>query len=187
MTDILLRTERLILRQFTVDDVENLVDLDGDPEVMRFVTGGRTTTRAEIADDVLPRFLAYYERSDGYGFWAAMHHAGGAFLGWFHLRPGPGAPRDEPELGYRLRRSAWGRGYATEGSLALIERAFVELGATRVIASTLAVNHASRRVLEKCGLHLVGSSQGEWRDGIAGGGHGVVQYALARVQWQAAQ
>jgi RimJ/RimL family protein N-acetyltransferase len=183
MTDVLLRTERLVLRRFTVDDVENLVDLDGDPEVMRFVTGGRMTTYAEIAEDVLPRFLAYYERSDGYGFWAAMHHAGGGFLGWFQLRPGPGAPPDEPELGYRLRRSAWGRGYATEGSLALIDRAFVELGAARVTASALAANHASRRVLEKSGLHLVGSSAAERRDEVGGFEHEVVQYALARVQW----
>ena len=86
-----------------------------------------------------------------------------------------------------MRRSAWGRGYATEGSLALIERAFVQLGATRVTASTMAANHASRRVLEKSGLHLVGRSQGEWSDEIAGVRQAVVQYALARVQWQAAQ
>jgi RimJ/RimL family protein N-acetyltransferase len=59
---------------------------------------------------------------------------------------------DEVELGDRLRRSAWGMGYATEGSRALVDRAFAEPGVRRVYAETMAVNVASRRVLEKAGL-----------------------------------
>ena len=119
---VFLETERLVLRRFTEDDVDHLVELDGDPQVMHFINGGRPTPRAEIETDVLPAFLGYYERFAGYGFWAAVEKSSGQFVGWFHFRPAKAAPPDEVELGYRLRRSAWGKGYATEGSRALIDK-----------------------------------------------------------------
>ena len=79
-----LETEQLTLRRFTADDVDNLVELDSDPEVMRYINGGRPTPREEIERDVLPAYLAYYERDDGYGFWAAVEKTSGNFIGWFH-------------------------------------------------------------------------------------------------------
>ncbi len=63
-----MKTENLLLRQFTPADLDDLVALDADPQVMRYVTGGRTTPREEMRDDVLPAFLSYYERYPGYGF-----------------------------------------------------------------------------------------------------------------------
>ena len=183
--DVFLETERLVLRRFTGADLDLLVELDGDPEVMRYVTGGRPTSREELRDDVLPAFLRYYERFPGYGFWAAVEKATGQFLGWFHLRPPEGASPDEPELGYRLRRSAWGKGYATEGSRALIRVAFTELGARRVYAETMAVNLGSRRVMEKAGLRHVRTFHGDWPYRIPGDEHGDVEYALTRAEWEA--
>src|SRR5436190_8400505 len=152
---VFLETERLLLRRFTEDDVGNLFDLDSDPEVMRFVNGGTPTPREVIELDLLPRFLRYYEQFAGYGFWAAIEKATGEFLGWFHFRPPEGAGPDEVELGYRLRQAAWGQGYGTEASRALIRKGFTELGVRRVVASTYAENIASRRVREKAGLTLV--------------------------------
>ena len=152
---IFLETERLILRRFTKDDVDNLFDLDSDPEVMRFLTGGPGTPRDEIERDYIPTYLGYYERFAGYGFWAAIEKATGDFLGWFHFRPQPGDPLDQPELGYRLRKSVWGKGYATEGSRALIRKGFTDLGVRRVVASTYQDNLGSRRVMEKSGMILV--------------------------------
>jgi RimJ/RimL family protein N-acetyltransferase len=184
---IFLETERMVLRRFTAADVDRLVDLDADPAVMRFLTGGRPTPRDEIAHDVLPAFLSYDDRFAGYGFWAAIEKSTGDFLGWFHLRPTEGSPPDEPELGYRLRRSAWGKGYATEGSRALIRKAFAELGARRVVASTMTVNTASRRVMEKAGLALVRTFHQEWPDAIDGGEHGDVEYALEKADWERRQ
>ena len=90
-----LATERLLLRRFTEDDVDNLEQLDGDPDVMRFVTGGRLTPRDEIENEVLPAFLGYYERYPGYGFWAAIEASSGHFVGWFHFRPDDPAKADE--------------------------------------------------------------------------------------------
>src|ERR1700736_2968400 len=152
---VFLETDRLVLRQFTMADADNPVDLDADPDVMRFVTGGIPTSRQEIEDEFLPAFLGYYQRYEGYGFWAAIEKATGEFLGWFHFRPRDGAAPGEVELGYRLRKSAWGKGYATEGSRALIRKGFTELGVRRVFATTYQDNVGSRRVMEKAGMRLV--------------------------------
>lgn len=181
---VFLETERLILRQFTANDVDHLVELDGDPDVMHFITGGRATPRDEMERDVLPAFLRHYERFAGYGFWAAMEKSTGEFLGWFHFRPKDRSPLDEVELGYRLRKSAWGKGYATEGSRALIRKGFTELGVGRVVAETMAVNMASRRVMEKAGLRFVRAFHQEWPDSIPGDEHGDVEYALTNAEWQ---
>lgn len=182
---VFLETERLVLRRFTGDDVENLVELDSDPAVMKFINGGRPTPREEIETEVLPAFLGYYERFEGYGFWAAVEKPTGEFIGWFHFRPAKGAPPGEIELGYRLRREAWGKGYATEGSRALIDKGFAELGVERVVAETMVVNAASRRVMEKAGLALARIFHQEWPDYIEGQEEGDVEYALLRSEWEA--
>jgi RimJ/RimL family protein N-acetyltransferase len=181
---VFLETGRLILRRFTGDDVDLLVELDADPEVMRYINGGEPTSRAEVVDEVLPAFLEYYERYPGYGFWAAVEKSTGEFLGWFHFRPKEGGFADEPELGYRLLRSAWGKGYATEGSRALIDKGFAEFGVQRVFAETMAVNTASRRVMEKSGLRFVRAYHAEWPVRIPGDEHGDVEYALDRDEWE---
>jgi RimJ/RimL family protein N-acetyltransferase len=179
--DIYLETERLVLRRFTTDDVDAIVELDSDPEVMFFINGGRPTPRAEVEDEILPFWLAFYEHDHGYGFWAAIEKPTGQFLGWFHFRP---HTVGEPvELGYRLRRSAWGKGYATEGSRALIEKGFTDLDVERVYAETMVVNTASRRVMEKAGLRYVRTFVADWPDKIPGDEHGDVEYALTRAEW----
>lgn len=180
---IFLETERLMLRDFTAADVDPLVELDADPEVMLHITGGVPTPREEIENDVLPAFLGYYGSVSRFGFWAVVEKSSGEFLGWFHLRPGPGHSDDEPELGYRLRRACWGRGYATEGSMALIAKAFADLGATRVVAETMVAHTASRRVMEKCGMTVVRTFRQEWPYRIPGDEMGDVEYAITREQW----
>ena len=182
---VILETPRLILRQFTENDVDNLFNLNSDPEVMRYLTGGRPTPRAEIRDQIIPFHLAVYDRLDRLGTWAAEARATGEFLGWFHFRPGPDADLANIDLGYRLRRSAWNKGYATEGSRALISMGFTELAVERVFAHTMTLNAASRRVLEKCGLTLVGTTPYEGPFEIEGGEHGQVEYALTKIEWEA--
>jgi len=181
-----LETARLLLRPVVADDLESLVALDNDPEVMFFINAGAPTPRAEVEAD-LQWWLGYPDRYPAYGFYAAIEKATGDFLGWFHLRPGEGAGPDEPELGYRLVRRAWGRGYASEGSRALVDAAFAELGATRVYAQTMAVNIASRRVMEKAGLRFVRTFVADWPVRIPGDEHGDVEYAISRAEWEADQ
>lgn len=181
---VYLETERLVLREFTEGDVDNVVELDSDPEVMHFITGGAPTSREHVEQVVLPRWLRYYAESPGLGFWAAEEKATGEFLGWFHFRPGEGHSADEPEIGYRLRQSAWGKGYATEGCRALIDKGFAEQGVRRVLAETMVVHTASRRVMEKSGLRLVRVFHADWPYPIPGDEHGDVEYALDREEWQ---
>lgn len=152
---IMLETERLRLRRFTHDDTNALVALDSDPEVMRFLNGGVPTPRALIESEVLPRFLGSYTHGDGFGVFAAIEKATGEFLGWFGFQPRENAEAGEIELGYRLRRTAWGKGYATEGARALIRRGFTDLGVQRVMATTYQDNLPSRRVMERAGLRFV--------------------------------
>ncbi len=165
---VFLETERLTLRQFTKDDADNLFELDSDIEVIRFanigvIKGGKPldTDYETIQNRTLPRFLQYYQKYDGYGFWAAIEKSCNQFIGWLHFRPALDSQLNlnsglyeasDIELGYRLRKAAWGKGYATEGSRVLILKGFSELGTQRVVSSALATNAASIRVMEKAGL-----------------------------------
>lgn len=183
-TVILLESARLRLRRFNAADLDRLVELDSDPEVMRWISYGVPTPRERYEREILPRWFAQYEATPLLGYWAAESREDGAFVGWFHLRPDR-IDAGEQELGYRLRRAAWGRGLATEGSLALLEHGFRRVGAGRISARTLAGNHASQRVMQKCGLEyerdfvypedvIAGRSEQE---------RTAVKYSLGRQDW----
>ncbi|MFE2141069.1 GNAT family N-acetyltransferase [Streptomyces sp. NPDC059456] len=180
--DVHLETDRMALRRFTEADVDGLAAPHGHPEVMRHIDDGRPVPRAVAARRTLPSFLREYgELPGGHGCFAAADKGSGAFLGWFSLRPASSVGLDGgTEPGYRLLPSAWGRGYATEGARALVDRAFTELGAERVVATTMTVNAASRRVMEKAGLSLVRTFFEEWPEYIEGAEHGDVEYAVTR-------
>jgi RimJ/RimL family protein N-acetyltransferase len=180
-----LQTERLTLRRFTPDDVPLLHDLANDPAVMHYINGGKPVSRAEIEDELLGSILPQYERWHQYGKWAVHETRSGEFLGYLALRPYGNAPTDEPELGWRLHRAAWGKGYATEGARALIDRAFGELGARVVRAETMSVNTRSRRVMEKAGMRHVRTFFAQWDEVIEGTEQGDVVYAITRAEWQA--
>jgi RimJ/RimL family protein N-acetyltransferase len=183
--DAVLETDRLTFRRFTVEDADLLVELDSDPAVMRYLTGGQPTPAELIRTGDLPGILAGYERWDGrFGVFAAQEKDSGAFIGWMHLRPEVGRPVEELELGYRLRQPAWGHGYATEGSRALLERAFTTPGVRVVWAETMAMNRASQAVMKKVGMRVTdaiptppdmlmveGSEQGGFR------------YEITKAQW----
>ena len=191
-----MRTERLALRRFTPADAADLLSLDGDPLVMRFLTGA-TRSLAQIRDEVLPQLAGCHLRFPGFGYWAAQTRASGEFIGWFGLRPvtptgdamvnWPDASGQTgvASLGYRLRRSAWGQGYATEGSRALVRLAFTGLGAREVVATTMAVNTGSRRVMEKAGLRYTRTVYLDWPDPLDGNEHGDVEYRLRVGEWLA--
>lgn len=183
---VFLETERIRLRRLTEADADNLVDLDADPEVMTYLTGGVPHTRAFIVEKALPHYLAHYNRYASYGFWAAIEKSSDAFMGWFHFRPFKDDP-DQIELGYRLKRAFWGRGLATEGSRALIEKGFRELGVQAVVATTMALNTRSRRVMEKLGMTLEAEFDfpGDPFPGWSKADCREVKYALTRSTWEA--
>ncbi|WFE32469.1 GNAT family N-acetyltransferase [Micromonospora sp. WMMD975] len=182
---VLLETARLTLRPFTVDDVDRLVALDADPVVMRFLTNGVPTPAGTIRDEVLPRLLAQYDSYPGLGRWAALDRFTGEFLGWLALDPSDDG--GEGELGYRLRRAAWGHGLATEGARALVRHGFDTVGLRRVWAQTMAVNDRSRAVLARAGLRYVRTFHLTFDDPIPGTEHGEVEYELRREDWPGAR
>jgi RimJ/RimL family protein N-acetyltransferase len=183
---ILLETARLRLRRFVHGDLDRLVDLDSDPEVMRYITYGAPTPRERYEFEILPRWFAFYDASPLLGYWAAELIGSGEFIGWFHLRPDR-FDAGEQELGYRLKRAAWGRGHATEGGRALVTHGFERVGAGKISARTLGANLGSRRVMEKCGLAyecdfvypediLAGRSEAE---------RAAVKYSVTQSSWRA--
>ena len=89
------------------------------------------------------------------------------------------------KLGFRLRRDAWGRGFASEGAIALVAMGFADQDLARIAATTMAVNSASRRVMEKTGLTHVRTIYPSWRNPLPGSELGEVEYETTRQEWEA--
>lgn len=183
--DVYLQTARMTVRRADDGDVADLLELHNDPAVMRYLSA-RPTSDREVREEILPSWRRLYAAGEGFGYWIAVERATGAFLGWFLFRP----PRTDPEpgvveLGYRLCTAAWGRGFATEGSVALVDHGFAELGVQRVVADTMAVNAGSRHVMEKVGLRHVRTVHPVNDEVLEGSEHGDVEYELTRVEWAA--
>lgn len=177
-----------MLRPFDDGDVEALVALDSDPAVRRFVEDG-VPVGPETAMSAIRSWRDHALRHPGFGCWAAADTTSGEFLGWFHLFADDGDDGDDRdgvvgELGYRLRRAVWGRGLATEGSRLLIDHAFRSTTASSVIAEAMAVNAASRRVMEKSGMTLVAEFRAAWPVRIPGDELGDVRYEMTRSAWR---
>ena len=170
-------TPRLWLRPVLPDDADPSVTLDADPLVMRYVSDGEPTPRAQIVDWTIPRARAEHA-AHGSGIWTLIHKPSLEFAGWVALRrPRHGGRRRELELSYRLARDMWGQGFATEAARAMIAAAFTAQPAERVFAGAAPGNIASRRVLEKIGLRAVSA----YTEGAADD----VEYEILRHQWRA--
>ncbi|MGH8713978.1 MAG: GNAT family N-acetyltransferase [Casimicrobiaceae bacterium] len=148
-----LQTLRLDLREFTPDDIGDLVRLDSDPRVLKYINGGKPMPRAEV-DAAMRRVTRYYALYPGLGVWRASLRGSGRFIGWYCLKYCP--PTTDVEVGYRLLYAHWGHGYATEGARALVDYGFGDLGVARIIGVTHPGNKASQRVLRKAGLRDLG-------------------------------
>jgi RimJ/RimL family protein N-acetyltransferase len=150
MSEPMFVTARMQLRPIASTDLDALVELDADPEVMRYISGGVPNSRELYLDEILPRMMTW--NGQPFGFFSAWYE--GAFAGWFHLRPSV-VDANVLEVGYRLRRAVWGRGLATEGSRHLVRHAFDELDQSFVDACTHFENLGSMRVLQKCSMSEV--------------------------------
>jgi len=172
-------TPRLLLRPFTEADDHHLFTLDSDPQVTRYVNGGQPPDMERIRTQVIPRFLDFQQRYEGLGFYAVEEKESRDFIGWFHFRPKRGN-ESVIELGYRLMRKAWGKGYATEGAQALLAHGFTEFGVLCVEATALVANAASIRVMEKCGLRWV---ENYVEESFPGDDKRAVRYQITVEEW----
>jgi RimJ/RimL family protein N-acetyltransferase len=144
-----LETLRLSMRNFTLDDFNDLYALNSDRRVMKYIADGTVSTRDEVAG-ALRRFVRYPTLYPDLGVWHTSRRDTGAFIGFFALNY-TGKTTDI-EIGYRLLHNAWGLGLATEGATALAHYGFDDLGLHRIIGVTLPGNKPSQRVLMKAGL-----------------------------------
>ncbi len=182
----MLRTQRLTLVPLADEHLELEIELDSDPEVMRYLTG-RAASRTEVERSHRRRRHAASREVPGLGFWVGFAEDG--FVGWWLLQPphGPDQPKvaGEADLGYRLLRRRWRHGYATEGARELIRYGFTDLGLNRIFAQTLAVNTASRATMTAAGLAFVRAfiSAGHDGDPVPGAEQGEVEYEITRTTW----
>lgn len=147
----------MILRELTNEDEENLLELDSDPEVMRYLTLGTPSTREEIKAALVRVHDLFVKHNGRFGLWAAIEKDSGKFMGWFLFRPDKEQPdnTDRIELGYRLRKEFWGKGFATEGSRALLQKGFDEFKIPEIYAMAMKRNTSSWNVMKKLGMTYV--------------------------------
>ena len=178
-----LHTERISLVPLADEHLEWEVELDADPDVMRYLTG-RASTREEVQVSHLRR-MAAAQKVDGLGFWVGF--ADDEFVGWWNLQPahGPDQPHDPgvADLGYRLLQNHWRKGLASEGARELLRYGFDDVGLDRIIAQTLTVNAGSRAVMERVGLSYVRSFPTSMTEPAEGVEEGEVEYEMTREQW----
>jgi ribosomal-protein-alanine N-acetyltransferase len=146
-----LSTERLILRDLEERDVDGIFALDSDPEVLRFIGTPVMTQRSQAAT-VIAMIRRQY-RENGIGRWAMEERTTGAFVGWCGLK-WEQQVRSFPyyDIGYRLIRSYWGQGYATEAASACLRHGFEVLNYPEICAAVEVEHQASNHVLRKIGL-----------------------------------
>jgi RimJ/RimL family protein N-acetyltransferase len=144
-----LRTGRLLLRRWKAEDREPFAALNADPEVTRYL--GTPLDRA--ASDALAEKADASFDLHGYGLWAVEVVGGEPFVGFVGLARQEGfAFSPAVEVGWRLARSAWGHGYATEGAVAAVADGFERVGLAEIVSMTTVENRRSRAVMERIGL-----------------------------------
>jgi RimJ/RimL family protein N-acetyltransferase len=147
-------TERLVMRPIELPDVEQLVALDSGAEVMRYLTRGEPTASSEVEVVVRQRLGTR---------WMAYERETKGFVGWFGAKP---TCEDQYELGYRLARRYWGRGFATEGAPALVDkisrpRAPSEIGHRQWLSMSVPDGHGALRAEVRASFHLSWENRGD--------------------------
>jgi RimJ/RimL family protein N-acetyltransferase len=148
-----IETDRLLLRPWREADREPWAAMNADRQVREFFPGTLTREQSDASLDALNGHII----SHGYGFWALEDRASGEFLGFTGLLntsfPAPFTPC--VEIGWRLVRHAWSKGYATEAALASLDHGFQRLGLASIVSFAVVANARSRRVMERIGMRRI--------------------------------
>ncbi|TPN81175.1 GNAT family N-acetyltransferase [Aquimarina algicola] len=146
----LIETERLLLREITLDDAESLLKLYSDPKVQRYTGEPVVKSIEEIKKAIETRIVNY--KKYGFGRWATILKSEKQFVGWAGLAYLP--EFDKIDLGYRFLPEYWGLGIATEVSRAILDYGFDTLKIKKIVAIAMTENKASIRVMEKIGMEF---------------------------------
>lgn len=150
--NIIIETERLLLREFTEHDANLIYELNSDPDVVRYthdLIKDLSHATEVLQKTILPQYALYR-----HGRWGVHIKRSLEFIGWCGLKYR--SELDEIDLGYRFKKEAWGKGYATEAAYASINYGFEKLGLKGITARAEIENEASWKVLEKCGMTYIG-------------------------------
>jgi RimJ/RimL family protein N-acetyltransferase len=167
-----IETDRLFLRAFTLDDLDDLAEIVRNPEVMRYMPGGKPMPRERAAAN-LKNIMDHWE-NHGFGWWAVDEKSDDRLIVWCGL--GIVEELTATEVAYLFDQPYWGRGIATEAAHASLRYGFEELKLERVIALAHTENIASQRVMQKNGM--------EYRGALHLWGLDLVQYAIASVHFK---
>lgn len=155
---IFAETPRLILREIELSDAEGMFQLDSDPEVHLYLPDPVLTSIEQARESITAIRKQYVEF--GIGRWAVVEKSSGAFTGWAGLKWNLGPENDRTnfyDVGYRLIRQYWGKGFASESAAASIAYGFDKMDLDEIIGTADSRNPASVRILEKIGLKFIES------------------------------
>lgn len=170
-----METDRLILRHFAMDDLDDLYRIYAQPGTMRYIGSGQMPDYSKVKD-WLHRHICEVVPSRGYGLYATVHKESGRLIGRCGLITQEVDGVEELEVGYLIDRDYRGRGLATEAARALRDFAFRREPVDRVVSLIQSPNLASRRVAEKNGMHL-------WKKTEFRGISDVCVYRITREEW----
>lgn len=146
-------TDRLMLRPFMLQDINDFHQICSDREVMKYIGDGSLPT-LEMTQKSIARWIQHFE-NHGYGLLALVHRTQNELMGFCGLITQNVQGEDKIELGYRLGKEYWNRGYATEAALKMQEHAFRDLKIEELISIIQPANIASRKVSAKLGMRLL--------------------------------
>ena len=148
----MLESTRLIIRPAELEDAQNLFELNSDPDVVRYTGDASFNSMTEVQELIGNRMIQQFGQHKMSRFIVTLKD--NTFLGWCGLKYFP--ETDEVDLGYRFMKKHWGKGYATESSMACLKYGFEELNLKRIIAKAMPDNVASIKVMQKLGMTFRG-------------------------------
>lgn len=157
----ILETERLYLRELTINDAENFYLLNEDKDVLKY-TGDKRFKNIEEAAEFLKNYDQY--KKYGFGRWAVISKHNNAFLGWCGLKFSP--ELNETDIGFRFFKKYWNKGYASEAAKACLKIGSEKFNQKSIIGRAMKQNKPSVRVLEKLGLVFHKSFSFDGQEGV---------------------
>lgn len=155
-----LETDRLLLMPWSIKDVEDALPIYGDPEVTRWLNLAPIAGPEEQREKLIGAVERFAALGRGFGFWKVIVRSTNQVVGTLLVKPLPGEPPEgKIEVGWHLRRDAWGRGYATEAAQACVRHAFRALGKEEIFAIALPQNERSLAVMKRLGMVRLGTTR----------------------------
>jgi len=166
----IIKTSRLILREFSTEDAHKIWELNSDPEVIKY-TGDPPFESVKNAREFIVNYKEY--KKTGFGRWAVINKDSNSFIGWCGLKLNE---QNLVDVGFRFFRREWNKGYATEAARACLEYGFMELNLKEIIGRVALENTGSIKVLEKLSMEY-------WKNDSCKGIENSLYYKISKEQY----